>query len=269
MQTTRRTFSAAVFGGVGLTALGVRPCAAQPTTGPAAGNGAWPGFPHQSPALVRATVGAAHRDLEQVKSLVTAHPALANAAWDWGFGDWETALGAASHTGRREIAEYLIAAGARPDLFAAAMLGQTETVRAFIGASPGVQTIRGPHGIPLLAHAESGGERASETAAYLRELGDAGPAPVEPPLAAADRDRYLGEYAYSSGAADRFTIRLQRERVGFQTGEEPFSFLRHAGDHRFHPPGVPGVQIVFGLEGERCASTTIIDHDLRVVGLRV
>ena len=47
---------------------------------------------------------------------VTRPPAsaLACATLDWGFGDWETALGAASHVGRPEIAEYLIANGAEP-----------------------------------------------------------------------------------------------------------------------------------------------------------
>jgi hypothetical protein len=42
---------------------------------------------------------------------------LARAAWDWGFGDWETALGAASHMGSRPI---------RPDQF-------TSNARAGIG----------------------------------------------------------------------------------------------------------------------------------------
>jgi hypothetical protein len=46
------------------------------------------------------------------------------AAWDWGFGDWEDALGACSHTGNREIAGYLIER-ARPTIFSAAMLDRS------------------------------------------------------------------------------------------------------------------------------------------------
>ena len=37
----------------------------------------------------------------RVKELVGRQPALAKATWDWGFGDWETSLGAASHVGHR------------------------------------------------------------------------------------------------------------------------------------------------------------------------
>jgi hypothetical protein len=83
------------------------------------------------------TVGASHRDEAKVRELVTAHPALANAAWDWGFGDWETALGAASHTGRRGIAELLLERGARPDVFCAAMLGRLEIVKGYVELNPG------------------------------------------------------------------------------------------------------------------------------------
>ena len=100
--------------------------------------------------------------------LLAAHPALVNAAWDWGAGDWETALGAAAHMGRRDIATLLLAHGARIDVFAAAMLGHLAIVHAIIEALPGAIAWPGPHGIPLLAHAEKGGPEAAATLAYLR-----------------------------------------------------------------------------------------------------
>src|SRR5262245_48530133 len=100
-------------------------------------------------------------------------PALVNAWWDWGFGDWESPLGAASHVGQRDIAEFLLERGARIDIFAAAMLGFTAVVRAFVVAQPGIQRTLGPHGITLLAHAKAGGKKAADTLAYLTELGDA------------------------------------------------------------------------------------------------
>src|SRR5262249_3053675 len=56
-------------------------------------------FPAQPAALAGETVTVSHTNFKRVKELVEAHPALAKASWDWGFGDWETALGAASHTG--------------------------------------------------------------------------------------------------------------------------------------------------------------------------
>src|ERR1700682_1613097 len=96
-------------------------------------------FPTQPAELVREMVTVAHFDLKRVQELVDARPSLARAAWDWGFGDWETALGAASHTGNREIALYLIEQGAPPTLFSAAMLGHLDVVKAQIAAQPGVQ----------------------------------------------------------------------------------------------------------------------------------
>lgn len=111
-------------------------------------------------ALVKEFVGAAHGDLEKVKSLLAEHPSLINACWDWGGGDYETALGGAAHMGKRDIAEYLLAHGARLDLFAAAMLGKLSIVEAVVEAFSGVIETPGPHGIPLLRHAKMGGAEA-------------------------------------------------------------------------------------------------------------
>lgn len=110
--------------------------------------------------LVREFVANAHADLEAVRTTLAEHPTIVNAAWDWGGGDWETALGAAAHMGRRDIAELLLSHGARIDLFAAAMLGEVEIVRAMLAAQPELREAKGPHTIPLRAHAEVGGEQA-------------------------------------------------------------------------------------------------------------
>jgi hypothetical protein len=123
------------------------------------------------PELVNEFVLRAHGDLGVVKQLLEEEPTLLNAAWDWGGGDWETALGAASHVGRREIAEYLLDRGARMDIFAAAMLGETEIVRAMLDAQPFLRDARGPHGIPLMAHAEAGGEAARDVLELLQAVG--------------------------------------------------------------------------------------------------
>jgi hypothetical protein len=110
--------------------------------------------------LVRNFVGNAHGDLEAVRGALSDHPALVNSAWDWGGGDWESGLGAAAHMGRRDIAELLLAHGARLDVFAAAMLGDLDVVRAILAAHPEAHDAKGPHGVPLRAHAEVGGEPA-------------------------------------------------------------------------------------------------------------
>jgi hypothetical protein len=122
------------------------------------------------PTLVQAIVANAHGDLARVRDLLAQQPRLVNASWDWGGGDWETPLGAAAHTGRREIAAYLLDHGARLDLFAAAMLGHLEVVRAALTAFPAALRVPGPHGIPLLEHARTGGEPAAPVLAYLESL---------------------------------------------------------------------------------------------------
>ena len=109
---------------------------------------------------VQEFVGNAHGDLEAVRAALETDATLANAAWDWGGGDWETALGAAAHMGRRDIAELLLGFGARLDVFAAAMLGEVEIVRSILAAQPETRDARGPHGIPLRAHAKAGNEPA-------------------------------------------------------------------------------------------------------------
>ena len=117
--------------------------------------------------LVQEFVIKSHADLERVKELLTQEPALINASWDWGGGDWETGLGAAAHMGRKDIAEYLLRNGARLDLFAAAMLGKLDIVKAALEAYPDAIHTLGPHGIPLIAHAEAGGEEAKAVLEYL------------------------------------------------------------------------------------------------------
>jgi hypothetical protein len=128
------------------------------------------GKPALAPALVEEFVGVAHGGLPRVQELLAQEPQLVNAAWDWGGGDWETALGAAAHMGRRDIADILLSAGARLDIFAAAMLGYLDVVRAITVACPAARLQPGPHGIPLLAHAVAGGEVAAAVADYLRAL---------------------------------------------------------------------------------------------------
>jgi hypothetical protein len=104
---------------------------------------------------VAENIASFDRGSMRVKELLAAHPTLAKASFDWGYGDWETALGAASHIGNRAIAELLIEHGAGPTIFSAAMLGQLDVVEAFAASIPNVNHQRGPHGIPLINHARA------------------------------------------------------------------------------------------------------------------
>jgi len=119
-------------------------------------------------ALVQEFVGNAHGDLNRVKELLAQQPALINACWDWGGGDFETGLGAAAHMGRRDIAEFLLENGARLDLFAAAMLGNLDIVKAALLTFPAAIDVPGPHGISLISHAKAGGDGAQAVFEYLQ-----------------------------------------------------------------------------------------------------
>ena len=127
--------------------------------------------PQIESARVKEFVIAGHANLDKVKEMLAAQPALINATWDWGGGDFETALGGASHMGRPDIAEFLLAHNARMDLFAAAMLGKIEIVKAAVAAFPNIVKVPGPHGIPLIAHAEKGG--ATAVVEFLRSIAQA------------------------------------------------------------------------------------------------
>ncbi len=116
--------------------------------------------PRLDAELVREFVGAAHGKLDRTGELLDRQPAVINATWDWGGGDWETGLGGASHMGNKPIAELLLSRGARMDVFCAAMMGKIEIVKAFLADDPKVVDLKGPHGISLLRHAKAGGQEA-------------------------------------------------------------------------------------------------------------
>src|SRR3712207_1734486 len=98
---------------------------------------------------------AAHGNFDKVKELLAARPALLHGRYEK-FD--ETAIEAASHMGRREIAEHLLDAGAPLTICAAAMLGRTEDVAAFLAADPALANSAGAHGIPVLFHAALSGK---------------------------------------------------------------------------------------------------------------
>jgi hypothetical protein len=126
--------------------------------------------PKLEPEMVKEFVIAGHGKPERVKELLDKEPAIVNASWDWGGGDWETALGGAAHMGRRDIALILLERKARMDLFAAAMLGKLEIVKATLTAFPDALHVPGPHGIKLITHAEKGGKEAAAVLEFLQEL---------------------------------------------------------------------------------------------------
>lgn len=211
----------------------------------------------QPAEMVEEMVTVAHGNMKRVRELVEAHPALAKASWDWGFGDWEAAIDAASHVGNREIAEYLIAKGARPTLFSAAMLGQLEVVKAFINSQPGVQRCPGPHSISLLSHAKAGGAAAREVYSYLESLGDAG-SPSAAPISEAEMNTLSGIYSFGSAPVDQIEIKIARGQLTFTRKGKTTRGLVPLGEHTFHPAGASAVRVRFHITPE---AVTLTVHD--------
>jgi hypothetical protein len=187
---------------------------------------------------------------------------MANAAWDWGFGDWETPLGAAAHTGRRSIAACLLEHGARIDIFAAAMLGHLETVRALLSASPALARTRGPHGITLLAHAHAGGPSAAAVADYLAAIPDADIPETDLPTTDNERDALLGRYTFGPGETDHFEVKFARQ-LQIQRSGQGARPLRRKNAGEYAPSGTPAVTIRFEK-----ATLTIIDGPLTLIATR-
>lgn len=217
-------------------------------------------YPAQSSEMVRELVTVSHFDLKRVKELVSARPTLAKAAWDWGFGDWESALGAASHMGNRPIAEYLLANGARPSLFSATMLGQLEVVKTFIAAQPGVQRTPGPHSISLLAHAKAGGDAAKAVYDFLQTLGDADAQP-EAALSDSDRTKILGTYLFGSSPNEQVDVTFDKGHLTWTRKGTTGRWLFHLGDNVFYPSGAAAVRIRFAEENA-ARVMTVSDPDL-------
>ena len=223
-------------------------------------------FPTQPPELAREMVLVSHFDLKRVKELVTARPSLARAAWDWGFGDWESGLGAASHVGNRPIAEYLISMGARPSLFSATMLGQLDVVKAFVTAQPGVQRIRGPHSISLLAHAKNGGTAARPVFEFLQSLGDADADPLVP-LPESDIPKLVGTYLFGLSANQQIEVTADKGQLTWTRKGTVGRPLIHLGNRVFHPIGADAVRIAFA-EDNGVVVMTIKDPDVVLTARR-
>jgi hypothetical protein len=234
-------------------------------------------FPSHPRELVREMVIVSHFNEKRVRELAEARPALAKAAYDWGFGDWETAIGAASHMGNRAIAEYLISKGARPSLFSAAMLGQLDVVKAFIAAEPGAHRIRGPHSISLIAHARLGGAAARPVLEFLQTLEDAEDRPV--PLAPEEISMLTGTYIFGGSGGQVVDVdaemmmyvnskmyshppQLNWTRKGTMTRP-----LFHLGDRTFYPAGAQAVRIRFREEATAVVMT-VSDPDVVLTATR-
>src|SRR5438445_41680 len=110
----RRTFAASFAASVvlGSEAIGAETAPAphpKATEAPFERDYPPPGFnpswrkPQINKLMIQDFVIFAHMDIKMVEKLLDKEPALVNSFMDWGGGDWESALGAASHMGNRDM----------------------------------------------------------------------------------------------------------------------------------------------------------------------
>lgn len=237
-------------------------------------------YPSMNDTMVSSVVGAAHSDFDKVKELVSARPELAIATWDWGFGDWESAIGAASHVGRRDIAELLIQHGARPDIFTMAMMGSYKAVEEMVEAVPGIQSIPGPHGITLLQHAKNrlrikdisadDAKKVNKVIAYLEKLGNADPKPKTIEITEVEQKKYIGEYRFGKEETEVFIVDVNSRKT-LQIGRKG-NFgrgLNRVDENTFYPGGAPSVKIRFTIKENKATSLTIHEPTPIVTASRI
>lgn len=237
-------------------------------------------FPNISPKIVAEVVGKSHFDLDRVKELVEKRPELSRSVWEWRFGDFESAIGAASHVGRRDIALYLIGKGARPTLFTFAMLGDFNVVKSAIESLPGIQEVTGPHGISLLDHAYAGErmkdsmstteiERLEQTIEYLTKLGSAsGDKYMD--VSSEEQKKYLGNYRYGEREKEGFTIDINmRKLLSLGPIGEFGGALYKIGDNNFIYNGAPSVEITFDIRDDKVYSMKVIDPEITIIAQKI
>ncbi len=237
-------------------------------------------FPNIAPEIIAEVVGKSHFDLDRVRELVDKRPELSRSVWEWRFGDFESAIGAASHVGRRDIALYLMGKGARPTLFTFAMLGHHGVVKSAIEASPGIQKITGPHGISLLDHAYAGERMKADmttaeiadvekTIDYLTMLGNAGGDKYFDVEQEAQK-KYLGDYRYGKGKKEGFTIGLNmRKLLSLGPIGEFGGALYKVGNNKFIYNGAPSVEISFHIQNDKVLSMKVSDPEVILVAEKV
>jgi hypothetical protein len=254
----RRTFIGASSASILLPAFGVANSVNRRQDGSA--TDLHDSFPQTSRDQAKAIVSASHFRFDEVKRLVKENRALAKASWDWGFGDWETAIGAASHTGQRKIVEFLIENGARPTVFSFAALDKVDSLRAICVDIPGIQGTLGPHGINLMIHAKKA--KSKKVIEYLNDLGGADVSQPGRAISGSEAKPYLGAYQFGSGNADRFEVAMGKsiKNIGIRKQGGTLRYLSMFEPHVFSIYGAENVTIRFDIDSGGIAGSLSVEH---------
>jgi hypothetical protein len=121
--------------------------------------------------IIKEYITVAHGQFPRFKEMLDNDNQLLHVSYDWGGGDYESAIEAAGHVGNKEIAAYLLSKGARYNIYLACMLGNLSIVKEVLNTNPQLLNSKGPHGFTMLHHAQKGGEEAKPVADYLLSLG--------------------------------------------------------------------------------------------------
>ncbi len=237
-------------------------------------------YPAIDDGTAKEVVGKSHSDFDKVKALISKRPELSRATWDWGFGDWESAIDAASHIGRRDIALLLIEYGARPTIFTYAMLGEYNVVKAIVETRPGIQSMTGPHGISLLDHAKAGLRMDSMTDVehskvkgvidYLEELGDADPRPESKVVSDKEKELFQGEYRYGESETEVFFVGLNmRNMMSFGRKGTFGTGMYRIKDNTFGAYAAPSIKIEFEVVEDKVLALTLEEPDMQVKAIRI
>lgn len=120
---------------------------------------------------VKEFVGVAHGKFDRLKEMLENDHLLLHSSYDWGGGDYESAIEAAGHVGNKEIAAYLLSKGARYNIYLGCMLGHLDIVKQVLTANPNLLNSKGPHGFTMLHHAQRGGDSSLAVVEYLQSRG--------------------------------------------------------------------------------------------------
>ncbi len=147
------------------------------------------------------------------------------------------------------------------------MLGQLDVVKGFIAASPGIQRTRGPHSIPLLAHAKAGGPAAKPVLDYLQTVAGAD-SDAAPPVSDADIASIVGTYTFGRTPGDRFEVSAPKGQMQIQRPGRFPRGLVHVDGLSFYPIGAENVRIIFALNSSGKMTLEIRDPDVVVSATR-
>ena len=133
-------------------------------------------------------------------------------------------------------------------------------------AQPGVQRIRGPHSISLLAHAKNGGAAARPVFEFLQSLGDADADPLVP-LPESDIPKLVGTYLFGLSANQQIEVTADKGQLTWTRKGTVGRPLIHLGNRVFHPIGADAVRIAFA-EDNGVVVMTIKDPDVVLTARR-